>query len=232
MHALLKSTLDGLMYFHPWPEEDGVTAIPYVWDAGEVPLCLVLGPNGGGKSFFRRLIRLVAREEWKDTECIHLSMESRTGTNSYGPMQVLIYGNEGVHSTGELSANVVRTGIHTCQGRSKEHFIYWDEPGIGMGENEAAGTGQMLREFISNLPEMTRAVFITSHSRAMLHELVSLRPHYLHLGVNAEDAPQSLTEWLERPVVPVLPDDLRDASRERFKTIQSILNHVNKEEDA
>lgn len=224
MQALIKSVVEELSYFHPWPDAEGTVAIPYVWDPGEVPLCLVLGPNGGGKSFFRRLITLVAREDWKGVECIHLSMEARAGSLMYGPARSLVYGDEGRSSTGELSGNVVLTGIRTCQKRSRSHLIYWDEPDVGMGEDEAAGTGQVLREFMSNLPEHTRCVFITSHSRALVRELASLRPHFLYLGEDPHKAPQNLAEWLSKPIHPVHPETLRTAALDRFRAIQAILN--------
>lgn len=78
MKRLIESVL-GLDYFRPWPDDGGVVAIPFVWHEGKAPLCLVLGPNGGGKSVFRRLVRETARRKWKGVECMRLSMEGRSG---------------------------------------------------------------------------------------------------------------------------------------------------------
>jgi hypothetical protein len=54
----------------------------------------------------------------------------------------------------------------------------------------------------------------------MVRQLVSVKPHYLHLGV----APQTLKAWLEREVVPMSPDELAETSHRRFKAIQAILS--------
>lgn len=226
MQALIESMLHELSYFHPWPNDQDTVAIPYRWQPGKLPLCLVLGPNGSGKSFFRRLLLETVHYKWEGVESIHLSMEARSGCDTalYGPMRVMIYGNEATSSTGELSSHIIQTGIRTCQGRKKEHLIYWDEPDIGMGDSEAAGAGILLYEFMEALPEKTRAVFITTHSRALVCRLAPLCPHYLHLGVEANKAPQSLSEWLNQPIIPISPTELKEVSRARFKAIQAILN--------
>jgi len=140
----------------------------------------------------------------------------------------MIYGNEGCNSTGQLSSNVVLTGIRTCHSRSIPHLIYWDEPDLGMGEEEASGTGIVLQEFLSEKPKHTQGVFITSHSRALVRELLPLAPHYIHLGIPAPEAPQSLQEWLDRPITPIHPDTLHKSAVERSRNIQSILNHTRK----
>jgi hypothetical protein len=228
MRDILTRVLEELSYFHPWPGDDGTIAIPYVWQPGESRCCVVLGPNGGGKSFFRRLIQAASKDLWGGVECIHLSMEARAGSMMYGPMRAMVYGDEGRCSTGELSGHVVTTGIKTCRGRTQEHFIYWDEPDIGMGENEAAGCGLALADFVTDLPELTRCVFVTSHSRHLLRQLEPLRPHYVHLGETHETAPQSLPEWLDRPVTPVRPEAVSEASRARYKAILAILKSVDK----
>ena len=229
MRDIIEAVLNESNYFHPWPDSNGTTAIPFVWDKGEAPLCLVLGPNGGGKSFFRRLVRLVAHDDWKGVECIHLSMESRAGSSMYGPMRVLVYGDESRCSTGELSSHVIRTGISTCESRGGDHFIYWDEPDIGMGEGESAGAGQEIRAFVENLPSSTRCVYVTSHSRALVRELLPLKPHYVHLGVPADEAPPTLQAWLDRVVVPVSSLELKERASTRYQAILAIINAIKRE---
>jgi hypothetical protein len=197
-------------------------AIPWHWVPGTAPIVLVLGPNGGGKSFFRRLVRVGLREWFDDMECIHLSMEARTDRYP-GAMRSLIYGDEARHSTGELSGSVVQAGIKTCASRNASHVIYWDEPDLGMGEAEAMGAGVVLQKFGEDLPEHTQGVFLTSHSRGLIRMLQPLDPHYVHLG--EAEPPSTLAAWLERPIAPRTPDEVKQVSRERYRKIAHILRN-------
>jgi hypothetical protein len=200
-------------------------AIPYLWVKGSVPLFLVLGENAGGKSFFRRCVRQLTRHETSIEEVIHISMEGRAGPNNdFGALKSFVYGDEVWQSTGENSAVTVETAIRTCQGRENSHLLYWDEPDIGMSDGAAAGLGIVLAQFVDKLPEHTKGVFVTTHNRVMVEQLLRLQPHYIHLGCAADQAPPTLEAWIKRPVVPILPSALADASRVRFSAIQKILN--------
>jgi hypothetical protein len=199
-------------------------AIPHLWVEGEVPLFLVLGENAGGKSFFRRCIHQCTKLNTSIEEVIHLSMQGRTGVTGAGPYKSFIYGDEETRSTGENSAATVRTAIKTCQDRETPHILYWDEPDVGMSEGAAAGVGVVIADFVRMLPERTKGIFITTHSRALVEHLLPVRPHYIHLGCAPDQAPPTLQAWLERRVVPVSPEGLLEASRARFQAIQKILS--------
>jgi|GEM_PF-5724138 len=199
-------------------------AIPALWVKGSSPLFLVLGENASGKSFFRRCVQASAKSHTSIKEVIHLSMEARAGMNMMGAMKGFVYGDEGFRSTGENSGMTVRTAISTCRARTHSHLLYWDEPDIGMGEAAAAGAGTVVAEFVADLPEQTRGVFVTTHSRPMVRQLLSVKPHYLHLGVPPAEAPQSLGAWLEREIVPMSLDELAEESNRRFRAIQAILD--------
>jgi hypothetical protein len=82
----------------------------------------------------------------------------------------------------------------------------------------------MLAEFCNDLPRNTRAVYIVSHSRSLVGQLADMEPNYLHLGEKTQKAPQSLQEWLSRPVVPRDPTLLAEESHRRFQKIQKILD--------
>jgi hypothetical protein len=176
----------------------------------------VLGDNAGGKSFFRRIISQMCREA--EVEAIGLSMEGR---KFGGAMSAFVYGDESWESTGQCSSRTVLTGINTCRNRTKPHVIYWDEPDLGLSDSWAAGAGVVIREFAEKPGEHTRAIFVVTHSRALVDQLVAIEPHYLHLG---GDAPDTLSDWLTRPVVPRDLATLSDAAHKRFKAIQRILN--------
>jgi hypothetical protein len=205
-------------------------AIPALWVKGSVPLFLVLGENAGGKSFFRRCVYQCVKLDTRSTitEVIHLSMQGRTGDTGAGPYKSFIYGDEETRSTGENSASTIRGALRTCHGRENDHFLYWDEPDIGMSEGAAAGAGITIADFVTSLPEHTKGVFITTHSRALVERLLPVQPHYIHLGCAPDQAPQTLQAWLERPIVPISPEELAEASRERFGAIQKILNERRK----
>lgn len=213
----------------PFVEYEGKVAIPWHWVKGTHPLFLILGENAGGKSFFRRTLQVLAQEA-RYKEVIHLSMESRAGMNMMGAMKGFVYGDEERNSTGENSAYTVMTAVKTCRGREHDHLLYWDEPDVGMSENSAAGAGVEIAKFMLKRPKHTRGVFVTTHSRPLVEQLLSVKPHYLHLGVPSDKAPPTLRDWLDRPIVPISPEKVMEASHKRFKAIQRILNSVEQRE--
>ena len=193
-------------------------AIPHLLVPTKSRATLVLGENASGKSFLRKIVQGLC-QRYK-MECMPLSMEGRA---SSVPWSSLIYGAESFKSTGENSAYTVRKAIQTARGRTNPHVIYFDEPDIGLSESWAAGLGQMLAEFFQDLPEHTRAVYVVTHSRPLVEQLVPAKPNYLHLGIPAQKAPQSLQEWLSRPITPRDPSQLGEESHQLFKKIQALL---------
>lgn len=197
-------------------------AIPSFWRNGSCPLFLVLGANAGGKSFFRRLVTECVPKA-KIEETIHLSMQGRS---TGGVMRSLIYGSEAYHSTGEISCHTVAMAISTCQKRDTSHLLFWDEPDLGLSDEATAGVAIEIEKFVKKLPEMTRGVFITTHSRALVETLLPLDPHYIHLG--AKKPPITLQAWLDRPIKPISPKAVQDLSLKRFRAIQKILDRKKK----
>lgn len=237
--ALMEHMLETLAYFHPVAELDGKVPIPAIYVPGRSRLVLVLGDNAGGKSFFRRLVNLVTHRGRKAGvyeraipagpfpvhEFIHLSMQGRTASDFSSTM---IYGDESWRSTGENSAHTVTMGVKTGLDRMHTSIVYWDEPDIGMSAACAAGVGRHIRVFVENDAPLIQAVFVTSHSPALVRMLESIRPHYLYLG--DADGPPTLEAWFEAQAhpTPISPDDLQKRSHERFQMIQAILNRKKK----
>jgi hypothetical protein len=203
---------------------DDDPVIPSLWVKGSCRLFLVLGENAGGKSFFRRCVHQCTREFTSIKEVIHISMEGRAG-GYLGAVRGMIYGDEHHDSTGSNSARTVRTAIRTCEERNHSHLLYWDEPDVGMSEGATVGAAIEIAKFVTEIPDHTKGVFITTHSRAMVAALSQdLRPHYIHLGVPPDEAPQSIEEWLTREIKPVSTDEITEASVKRFRAIQKIIN--------
>jgi hypothetical protein len=212
----------GLDYFQP--EGKKPPAIPYRLVEGKDPLVVIVGENASGKSFARRCVQFIASNE--KVETISISMERRAGGDVTGGMRGFIYGTEDWQSTGENSVGTVLGGIRTCQGRDTPHVMFWDEPDLGLSDSWAAGVGVAIRKFVDDPPKHTRAVFVVTHSKPLVAQLVDFEPHYLYLGDG--DAPPSLAEWMKTPIIPRDIELLKEQSHERFLRIQKILDRVRK----
>lgn len=204
----------------PIPTADGtgveeVTAVPSTYTPGESLLVVVAGENGSGKSLFRRVICQIARAA--NVEAIHISLEGRADG---GVIRAMVYGSEADDSTGDNSATTVVTGIRTCRSRENPHIIVWDEPDIGLSDGHAAGVGILLREFVENPGKHTRAVFVTSHNRHLLGQLVAAKPHFMCLG---DERTETLEQWLARPVVPLDLEALSERCLARRRLVGRVL---------
>lgn len=204
-------------------EINGHVAIPAYWREGEGPLCLVTGDNASGKSFLRRILGAVCSQAKEETEYIPISMEARRAISN-NPWLIFVYGDEETQATGVNSTETVLGGIRTSEGRSSRHVIFWDEPDLGLSDSWAAGLGQKLADFAKKPPKHLTAAFVVTHNKSLVSQLFDVNPHFLHLGVDPEEAPHSPVEWFERPVKPRNIDKLHEESRKRFKAIQKILN--------
>ena len=246
VEAMLRHVL-GTVLFGPHPALSGMSggdvAIPAIYAPGGSKLVLVLGENAAGKSLFRRVMNgathkgkaaryegdseAIRRGSFPVSEFMGLSMQGRT---SSGFMSSVVYGEESYHSTGENSAHTLLTGIKTAGGREHTTILYMDEPDIGASASVSAGMGVALREWlVSSEAPLVQAVFVTSHSPALVAQLASLNPHYVYLG--NEKGPASLQAWLlaQQNPVPVSPEVLKEQARERHTRIQKVLNWKGKE---
>jgi len=181
------------------------------------PLFLVLGENGAGKSFLRRLLTTACMAEGIDV--FHFSQEGRA---TPGMANLCLYGAEERQATGEITCHTVTLAIRACQEHQLDHVVFWDEPDTGLSDNAVAGVGLEIEHFIQNLPARTLGVFVTTHSRELVRRLAGTSPSYLHLGTRPKNAPKSIGAWLKRPVLPVFPDEVQEQSLERFRQIQAI----------
>ena len=213
--SMIERALD-TRFFHPEGGQPAV--IPFHFVPGSDPLLVVLGPNAGGKSFFRRVLMTICQEQ--QTEAIHISMEGRRRTGER-PWLAMVYGDEMYHSTGVNSINTVLTGISTCRSRNQPHVVIWDEPDIGMSEGAAASVGRAIAEFAAAPPASLLASVVITHRKALVAELATCRPHYLHLGT--AEAPASLEAWLAAPPDVRPLESIRNEAHARFLRLRTLL---------
>lgn len=236
VRAMVERCLDSVL-FGPSKALDGRTAIPALYDPSKTgsKLVLVLGENAAGKSLFRRVVRMVThkgkkagmgdaeirRGDFPVGELLHFSMQSRA---SGGMASAFIYGDESWQSTGTISAHTIEGACRNCTEREHTTIVYWDEPDIGMSAGAAAGAGVAIREFIvKDEAPLLEAVFLTSHSPALVRQLVPLDPHYVFLG-NSE-GPKTLADWFiwQQDPPPISPDALGAIAHARFRDVQAVL---------
>lgn len=202
------------------PNQDNRIPIPHYWDRDDKSnLYLVLGPNGSGKSFFRRLLGRVIRDQTECQDVLASSMEGRTSEQSH---RFLTYGFEENQSTGLNSVATAISVIRAAQLRTKPHVVMFDEPDIGLDQEGCAGLGACLREFVENPPTNTRAVFVSSHSPILVRELAELDHNYIHLGLT-NGAPETVWDWIDRPIEARSPEMLRQIGTTRYALIEDVL---------
>lgn len=202
-----------LSYFQLDPAYDNTPAIEANLDEGQGKLILITGDNASGKSFVRRLVTLALRK--MDMECMHVSQEGRaTG----GIQRAFIYGAEDWESTGYISVGTMRKGIKTSRNRENRHAFFFDEPDIGLSDNYAAGLGVQLLDFLTDSPEKLYMICLVSHRKALIEQLLPLKPWNLRLGGCPD-----LETWLKAPIIPTDPEKLHEEGLKRFRRISKFL---------
>jgi len=212
---LLKLLFEDFVPFRAYA--GGEAPIPYHWVRGNSNLVVITGDNASGKSFARRIITQLCRET--EIEPMAISMQGRT---TGGMMSAFVYGAEDYESTGQISARTVTMGIKTCRSRQNAHMVFWDEPDLGLSDSWAAGVGVAIAEFSRALPELTKGVFVVSHSKSLVSQLLDVPHHFVHFGEGKP--PADLATWCKSKVKPRSIEQLADESHKRFKLIQAALN--------
>jgi len=179
-------------------------------------LLVVTGENTTGKSFFRRVLCSKLYHGSPRIEAIHTSQQGR---GEPGVVRAFIYGDEASDSTGANSSNTILTGIATCRGRTNNHVFIMDEPDIGLSDRYAAGAGQTISRFCSDLPKLTEFVVVMSHNKFLVQELLNNSPAHLRFGDQ-----KTLPEWISEPVTALPIEDLPELGHQRYGKIQGMLN--------
>jgi energy-coupling factor transporter ATP-binding protein EcfA2 len=206
--AFMKDMLS-LLVFQPDADNNNLPAIETTLDKGQGKLVIITGDNASGKSLVRRLVH--SKLHKKKTELIHISQQGRT---TEGLHRAFIYGAEDWESTGAISANTLQKSLKTSRSRGEKHCLFWDEPDIGLSDNYAAGLGVAIRNFIADPPALLQMAFLVTHNKALVKQLMPLKPWNLRLG-----GCPSLQEWLDAEIVPASLDELYEKSHDRFRRI-------------
>ncbi|MDD5651695.1 MAG: hypothetical protein PHF86_14970 [Candidatus Nanoarchaeia archaeon] len=188
------------------------------FDPGHKDIVVVTGENATGKSFIRRLYYTILKQ--MKLEVIHLSQQGRS---SSGIPAAMIYGDESYNSTGYLTALTVVNGIKNCQKREHEHYIIWDEPDIGLSEKYSGAVGVKIREFVENIPALTKGVVVISHSKPLIRQLLPLNPSHLRVGGCSD-----LKTWLNTVDEPGNLEDLFARNEKVYDEIAALIKASNK----
>ena len=218
----LLNQLFELQYFHARGREPA--AIAYHRSPGKGPLVLIVGENASGKSLARRLIALLCQKH--SVECIGISMQGRRNV-AYNIGLSFVYGSEDYQSTGENSVGTVLGAIRTAKARTKDHVVFWDEPDLGLSDAWAASVGAAIRKFAQEPVAHTRAIFVVTHSKALVAQLLEALPHFVYFG-DERNPPTTAAKWLTSDIVVRDLETLPKLSHARFKAIQKILDRTKK----
>jgi hypothetical protein len=168
--------------------------------SGHRRVALLAGPNASGKSFLAECALSWGRE-WCGTRSMKVSIRERTGSGGgdmSGMRRAMMFGNEELHSTGAVSARVVRSAFSNLETWSKEGIktiLLLDEPEIGLSEGFCYGMGELIGQAVRSMHEGACGVIVVSHSRALakgLQEALGERPSFISMG-----EAMSFDQWVE-----------------------------------
>lgn len=209
-----------------WGEE----ACPFdAWvKKGHQRVALIAGPNASGKSFLAECAMSWGKQ-WCGTRSMSVSIRERTGSGSgdmSGLKRTMMFGSEEDHSTGAVSARVVRTGFSSVENWCKEiggTILLLDEPELGLSEGFCYAMGELIGREVLKMNARACGVVVISHSKALAQGLadgLGEAPSFVSTG-----GAMSFEQWLKRQER-FSADDLialGDKDREGFLGVRSML---------
>lgn len=173
---------------------------------------ILTGRNGGGKSMIRKLLPayLSRRNELSEynPNCLvaSTSMDDRAGVN---PNKMMVFDRDCEWlPTSENTLGQVE-GVLNASNR----FLILDEIEIGMGEELQAGLAIKINSLLKESDNL--GVLIITHSRTIVRYLN--HDNFINLEGKSED------EWLNREIIPLSPDDMKENSNKLFGAFQKRL---------
>jgi hypothetical protein len=194
-------------------------ACPAIGEPGAHPRLLVVsGSNAGGKSLFCRYLDQTLAKG--GCEVMRVGMGKRTES---GMVRAMMFGDEGSESTGNVSVNVVMTGVSTARGRTSDHVLILDEPDVGLSEGYQAALGEFLAAFAADLPERTLGLVVVSHARSLVAPLLAAGASSVRVGDDLRPVAEWLREGDPRRTVAEL-EALSGLAHARSTAVQAVLN--------
>jgi ABC-type multidrug transport system ATPase subunit len=176
-------------------------------DINPYKLVLVTGDNASGKTVIRRTYGSRARK--LGLQVGYIANDSRAGANDNPIAHLMIYGSEDEESTGAITCKSV-TGIFKAVKEWDDNVVIIDEPELGLGEEAQLGMGLFLKQAIDELEDSTKKVIICTHSRQIISVLADVPHTFINVGWKYKTA----HEWLNRKIVPIMPDEVEQFSDE------------------
>lgn len=194
-------------------------AIQTKFHKGSSPIFLITGQNASGKSLLRRVISQVSRQ--LKLKIHEISPESKwsakEGSTTLVVHRINISGYEQDDSTGYNSIKGTLKTMEWAKEDADPNILFLDEPDLGLSEEYAAGLGQHIAQYVRNLSPNTKAVFIITHNRYLINEILPLNPHFWRVGDT-----MNLQQWLNRKIEPRDVKDLIAANKDTRKRVMDV----------
>lgn len=199
--------------------------LPSLLEAGDrKDVLLISGENAGGKSLaimiINQLSRSFAKQDGSSLEVMDIGMHRRT---EGGVQRALMFGDEAMDSTGNISIKVVQGGLSTSKSRDGYHYLILDEPDIGVGEGYHNALGDYLGAFARDLPEKCLGFIVATHSRRVANKLLDAGASSLRLGADLRPA----RTWVEHGDLEKSVEDLlslKQTSVEKMRLVSAMLS--------
>jgi len=190
---------------------------------------ILTGGNALGKSVIRKQIAFkldkLLTEQGVAHDINHLvastSMQLRTESRpEWGGLSTMTHDTPWC-STSETTVHLIKALLK--ESDKKKKYIVIDELEIGMSREVQVGMCQYLNEHMQELLDKTYGVLVITHSEDVVKTLK--HDNWINIEGMSED------EWLNREIVPVDPDDLKNWALELFKAIRDRENDNKKKKD-
>ena len=222
-------------YYYPTiPNEINATGkknipLPLFYKPTESKLVCVLGENGSGKSFFKRITKIVCDAIRSDF--VEVSPEEKCKNDKeepkpfyhYNYIKKVNYGKETCYPTSFNTVNSVISALDICKDKYVENYVFLDNPELGLTDNYACTMGMHIAKFIEKIPKNTKMVLVSTNSKVLITELEYLNPHFIYFGEN-NDHPKSIEEWLNEMIKPISFSNLIIRTETKLNRLKSLID--------
>jgi hypothetical protein len=195
----------------------------------ECKILVITGANSSGKSFLRRLWRLVGLPEGKEKEgkyfIASLSQEARSTSDI---SRAFVYGDESWEATGLVTYNGIAGVLNNIKNNkdwTTPCILVLDEPEIGMSREMKYSVAQKILREVKPWPKNLAGIVVLTHSHTIVSNLMTHKDaRFYNLG----NTYSTHTDWLNREIKEVNLETITKESREKFRRITKMLEKVKK----